>query len=64
MAEPILDVGQFLNLSEFTKAFWSTIPQEFLGSVTFLFTLAKAISVVFLVYLVFLIIKSIKEKAE
>ena len=59
MAEPILDVGQFLNLSEFTKAFWNTLPQQFFGNITFLFTLAKAIGVVFLIYLVFLIIKSI-----
>ena len=59
MAEPALEIGQLINVSEFTRSFWSTLPQQFFGNVTFLFTLAKTIGIIFLIYLVFLIIKSI-----
>ena len=59
MADSALEVGQLINVSEFTRSFWSTLPQQFFGNVTFLFTLAKTIGIIFLIYLVFLIIKSI-----
>lgn len=46
------------NLSDVSQLVWSSMPSEFLTNFSFLFTVAKAISIVFLVYLIFLIIQS------
>ena len=54
MADEIsqVDAGSIGNI------LWSTMPQEFLGNISFLFNIAKAIGIIAIVYLLFLIVSS------
>lgn len=53
------DILPGLNASTFGEIIWSSMPPQFLENLSFLFTVAKAASILFVVYLVFLIVKAV-----
>jgi uncharacterized membrane protein len=48
-----------LNLTELTRAMWSTLPSDMFGGITFLLSIAKIAGILVLVYLGFLIIQTV-----